>query len=94
MSKKEKIRLNDLSIRDLINPKFEKEIEKKDLSIIPISLVFIDVKKSKNKIKKISPIILSHQNDKEIKNKILHLECPESEILEKMEKILEEMGED
>ena len=38
------------------------------------------------------PILLSHQNNKEVKEKILHLDCPESKVSKVFTAILTKVG--
>lgn len=82
MVQKEKVRVNNTSIENLINKNFLESIEKEvGQDIIPISIVFIK--------KPATPIIISHENQKEIEDKILHINCLDESILDKLAKLLE-----
>jgi len=88
-AKPEKFVLEGITINDLIKEDFLEELRKKGGNIFPISLVFIN-EKSNEKMKLVSPLILSHQNNEEINNKILHIESPDSNLVESLKAMLEE----
>ena len=88
-AKAEKFVLEGITINDLIKEDFLKELRKKDNNIFPISLVFIS-EKGNEKMKQGFPLVLSHQSNEEIKNKILHIESPDSDLVESLKEILEE----
>ena len=87
-AKAEKFVLEGITINDLIKEDFLKELRKKDSNIFPISLVFIS-EKGNEKMKQGFPLVLSHQSNEEIKNKILHIESPDSDLVESLKEILE-----
>jgi len=89
MAKAEKFMIENISISDLIKEDFLKKIEKIDSNIFPVSLLFIS-EKGEGKIKQASPLILNHQSNEEVKNRILHIESPDTELVESVTKILEE----
>ena len=87
-AKAEKFVLEGITINDLIKEDFLKELRKKDSNIFPISLVFIS-EKGNEKMKQGFPLVLSHQSNEEINNKILHIESPDSDLVESLKEILE-----
>ena len=91
MPEAEKYKFTNISIKDLLKEELVKKIEESKLHIFPINLVLIYEEGEGNK-KKVSPIILSHQNEKEIKEKTLHLDSPDMTSLKAFSKIIEELG--
>ena len=87
-AKPEKFALEGITINDLIKEDFLEKLKKREENIFPISLVFLS-EKSKEKMKLVSPLILSHQSNEEINNKILHIESPDSNLVESLKEILE-----
>ena len=81
MAQKEKVRVNNISIEKLINSDLLQSIKKLDENIIPISIVFLK--------KPATPILVGHENQNEIDNKLIHINCLDESILDKMTKILE-----
>ena len=68
----EGLKLKGISIKDLLLPKFIKNLESTGLNLDAVSLVFV-MKEGDEKKKAVSPFILNHQNSQEIKEKILHI---------------------
>jgi hypothetical protein len=83
----EGIRIKGISIKDLLIPELIQEFEAKNLSINPISLVFVQ-EEGKDKNNMITPIILGHQNKKEVEERILHVDSPNEEHLKIISEIL------
>lgn len=88
-AKAEKFVLEGITINDLIKEDFLDKLREKDNNIFPISLVFIS-EKGNEKMKQGFPLVLSHQSNEEIKNKILHIESPDSDLVESLKEILED----
>ncbi len=87
-AKPEKFALEGITINDLIKESFLKKLKDKDNNIFPVSLVFIN-EKGNEKNRQFSPLIISHQSNEEVKNKILHVESPDTELAKFVTKILE-----
>ena len=76
----EKIKKSDFLLSNLL----DKEIANKlnSFNLIPIDLIFIkDVQELRDK--KIPPqtLIIGHENDKEVKEKIVHISCSDEKLL-------------
>jgi len=82
----EKIRLDNKSASQLLNPDFVKQLSELKQDIIPASIVLI---KTKDNIS--IPLVISHQSKKEIEEKIIHIESPDQEFLDKVKNIIEKM---
>lgn len=91
MPEAEKFKFCSISIKDLLKKEVNDELEKSGLNIFPINLVFINEEGEGNK-KIACPIILGHQSNKELKEKVLHLDCPEQKLLKIFTKILTQLG--
>lgn len=75
----EKVKLSGVLLKDLINPDILKAVGKEN---IPALLLFINMKNKKL-------TIISHQKPEEIKEKVIHVESQDQEIVKKLSKILE-----
>lgn len=84
----EKYVLGNMTINDLIKEKFLEKLRTIDNNIFPVSLVFIN-EKGDEKNKQIFPLVISHQSNEEVKNKILHVESPDTELAKSVTEILE-----
>jgi len=88
MAKPEKFVIENTSISDLIKEDFLEKLKKINNNIFPVSLFFISEKKDGN-IKQAFPLILSHQNSEEVQNKKIHIESPDTELVESVAKLIE-----
>ena len=82
----EKVRLDKISITQLLNENFVKELDELKEGIIPITVVMIT---TKNNVP--IPLIISHQNKKEVEEKIIHIESPDSNFLNKIKDIIQKL---
>jgi hypothetical protein len=89
MPRAEKYHLENLLIDNLLNEKYLKMAA--SLNMKAIALASIHLKKEGDKIMP-TMVLLNHQSDKEIENKILHVECADSEVLTKFINGLTELG--
>lgn len=92
MVKIEKVILEDYCITDIFKEDFIKKISGLQGETFPINLVLINEKGSENK-REVSPIIFSHQSNEEVKKKIMHLESPNTELLNELIKVLNTKNE-
>ena len=84
----EKVLIQNKSLRDLFKEDFLESISAKEGELFPVNITFIhETEKDGKKLG--FPIVISHGNDREIKDKKLHLESPDQEMLEKFIKALE-----
>lgn len=88
MAKPEKYLLENYSIEEMFNEKFIEKLKSLKKDIFPVSVVFIN-EKNEGGCLKADPIIFSHINKNEVKNKKLHIESPDTEIVESIIKIIE-----
>lgn len=77
----EGIKLKNLTINDLLNKEFLEKIKKLNLNSISLILVYEEKDKDKQIV---LPISINHQNSEEVKNKIIHLQSPNQELLTKL----------
>ena len=84
----EKTRISGISIGELINPSFLEKIKKQGIEIIPFLLSF-DVNSQEGK----SVVTLNHYNPKEFVEKIIHLDSPDLNKLDKLIDVICSMGE-
>ncbi|MCX6742062.1 MAG: hypothetical protein NTX24_02715 [Candidatus Pacearchaeota archaeon] len=92
MVKIEKVILENYCITDIFKEDFIEKIKGLSGETFPISLVLINEKGSEDK-KEVSPIIFSHQSNEEIKKKIMHLESPNTDLLNELLKVLKNKNE-
>jgi len=69
----EGIRIQGFLIKDLLKDDFVKELAQLKADLDPVALVLI------GKV----PLTLGHQKKEEIDKKIIHINCPNSELLDK-----------
>ena len=81
--------LDDITINDLIKEDFLEKLKGLDKNIFPTALILIS-EKGDEKMKQVSLLVLSHQNTEEIKNKILHIESPDTNLVASLKNVLEE----
>lgn len=87
VEKKEQVLFEGLRISDFLNEKFIKKIKESGLNVDAINLVLM-VNGDK---KEGYPLILGHQNNKELKEKLMHIDSPTKDVPEEFIKLLEEM---
>ncbi|MEK7385569.1 MAG: hypothetical protein AABZ83_03935 [candidate division NC10 bacterium] len=83
----EKIKKGDFLLSNLLDKEITNKLNSFDL--IPINLIFIkDVQEMRDK--KIPPqtLIIGHENDKEIKEKIVHISCSDEKLLKDFMEII------
>ena len=90
IKKQEVLCFEGITISNFLNKKLLQRLKEKKLDITPISLIFI-VKEKKGKDEIVYPIIVGHQNRKEVEDKILNINTPTTLTSTKFIKILEEM---
>jgi hypothetical protein len=79
----EGLRINGISIKDILSKDLIEDFEKENLNINPVSIVFIN-EDEQDKKKILIPIILGHQNKIEVEKGILHIDSPNEEYLIKI----------
>jgi len=89
MAKPEKFLIENYSLGDVFKEEFMQKIKGIDSSIFPTSIVFI-VEKEDDGMKSIAPLIFSHQTNQEVEQKRLHIESPDTVLIEKAIKEFEE----
>ena len=88
MSVPEKVLIKEKSLKDIFREDFLKSVKVKEGALFPVNVMFVhEVEKEKGK--KLFPLVLSHQNGREVKRRIFHLECPNPELLEEFANSLE-----
>lgn len=76
----EKIKKDNFLLSDIIDKDIVKKLNSIDL--VPINLVFIkDTQEMRNKKIPPQPLIIGHENDKEIKEKLIHITCTDEKLL-------------
>ena len=75
----EKGKITGVVVSDFLSPAFKKKID--DEQLIAIGIVLVKVSEVDNKNKKVSFINLSHENDKEPANKIVHISISDPTVI-------------
>ena len=88
MAAVEKVRLEGMALRDVFKPNFLCKIDDAGENIFPISVAFVRESEKYGKLHS-SLITFSHQNNDEVKNKVLHIESEDPELLDIFLKIIE-----
>jgi len=88
MAKAEKVQIENVTLNDIFKEEFIKKVSKLGKSIFPITVVFINEFERDGK-KQAYPLVLSHQSSKEVETKILHIESPDTDLLDSFVKFLE-----
>ena len=88
MAKPEKVLIEHASLKDIFKDEFLQRITESGKDIFPVTIVFMNEFDVEGK-KQAYPIILNHNSNDEVKNKILHIASPNSELLEMFIKIIE-----
>lgn len=86
----EGLRMKGIIIKDLLLPKFVHKLEDEGITIEAVSLVFI--KEGAQEGAGITPFVFSHQNSKEVKDKILHLSGAGELDLKKVSEIIKDLN--
>ena len=89
MAKAEKVLIENKLLKSIFKTKFLDKITEFETDISPIGVVFINETEIDGDKKGI-PIVWSHHNREEIKNGQLHVESPNSELMEFFIKLIEE----
>jgi hypothetical protein len=88
MAAVEKVRLEGTALKDVFNEDFLSKIADTGDNIFPISIAFVREFEKDGKLHS-SLITLSHQTNEEVKNKVLHIESEDPELLDTFLKIIE-----
>jgi hypothetical protein len=88
MAAVEKVRLEGTALKDVFNEDFLSKIADTGDNIFPISIAFVREFEKDGKLHS-SLITLSHQTNEEVKNKVLHIESEDPELLDMFLKIIE-----
>lgn len=88
MAKAEKFVVDKISISDLIKDEFLNKLKEIDKNIFPVSLVFIS-ERGDGEIKQAFPLLFMHQTNEEVKNKLMHIESPDTKLVESVTKLIE-----
>ncbi|QQG40149.1 MAG: hypothetical protein HYS81_01935 [Candidatus Aenigmatarchaeota archaeon] len=83
MEQIESVRLHGVGLGDLFDKEFASNLSQMDKDIMPASIVLVKVKNNMP-----IPLIMSHQNKKEVEDKILHIESPDPEFLQKVKSMI------
>ncbi len=82
----EKIRLDKVSLSQLFNQNFINKLDELKEDVFPNAIILIKTKDSVS-----MPLIISHQNKKEVEGKIIHIESPDSDFLNKIKNMLQKL---
>lgn len=88
MAKPEKVLIERASLKDIFKDEFLQKISESGKDIFPVTIVFMNEFDVEGK-KQAYPIVLNHNSNDEVRNKMLHIESPNSELLELFIKIIE-----
>ena len=88
MAAVEKVRLEGTALKDVFKEDFLSKIADTGDNIFPISIAFVREFEKDGKLHS-SLITLSHQNNEEVKNKVLHIESEDPELLDTFLTIIE-----
>jgi len=91
MAKPERFQFYDVSLKDIFKDDFISNLTKINKDLFPVTVVIIKEFEENGK-KQAIPLVLSHQNNIEVKNKILHIESPDTDLLDKVVKFIEKTG--
>lgn len=84
----EKVRLEGMALKDFFKDDFLNKIADMGENIFPISIAFVREFEKDGKLHS-SLITFSHQTNDEVKNKVLHIESEDPELLDMFLKIVE-----
>lgn len=88
MAKTEKVLIEHASLKDIFKEEFLEKLNESGKDIFPVTIVFMNEFDVEGK-KQAYPIVLNHISNDEVKNKVLHVESPNSELLELFIRIIE-----
>lgn len=88
MAKPERFQLSNVSLKDIFKDDFIGYLTKINKDLFPVTVVIIKEFEENGK-KQAIPLILSHQNNAEVKNKLLHIESPDTDLLDTVVKFIE-----
>jgi len=77
-----------MSLQDIFKDDFLKKLKKLGQNIFPVTVVFMNEFEKDGK-KMAQPIVFNHQNNNEVKERIMHIESPNTELLGSISKLLE-----
>lgn len=81
----EKLKLGNVEIKKLLDKNFMDKIEKLGEGITPISIVLIKIRG-----KMAIPLVISHENEEEVKSKIVHINSPDQNFLNKVKDMIKQ----
>lgn len=88
MAKAEKYLIENYTLHDLFKEEFLNKLKELKGETFPVSVVLVNVLEN-NGNKQGSPLILNHQSADEVKSKVLHVESPNTDLVERAIEILE-----
>lgn len=89
MAISEKVIIENKSILDVFNESFIIKLKSLKRELFPAAIVFISELEKDGK-KEAYPLIFSHQSSEEVKNKKLHIESPDTDLLKSVTELIEE----
>ena len=84
-AKKEKVLMQNVSIPSILDKEFYKNLKEDFEDLDAITIVFVNKKTA-------VPLVLSHENQAEIEQKKVHIDCKDEGILDKFIEMLEKMS--
>lgn len=85
MAEAEKVIIDNLFIKQLLNPELVKELPE---GVIPTAIIFVSESEESGK-KKSCPLVISHQDSQEVRCGRTHVESPNTEVLKELTRIIE-----
>jgi len=89
MAKAEKFILENFCLKDMFKEDFIRKLDSIHGDVFPVTVVFINETEEEG-VKNGFPIIFNHQSKEEVDKKLLHVESSNTELIERVVKILEE----
>ena len=89
MAKAEKVLIEGKFLKDFFKDEFIDKMNKLGAETFPISIILLRERKRNGK-KEAYPIILNHQNKDEVQNGKLHVESPDTDLVDRFSKMIEE----
>jgi hypothetical protein len=88
MAKAERVIIEKKFLKDIFRKEFLDIIQKVGGNVFPISVILLnEVVNEKSKMA--FPIVINHQNKEEVNNGILHIESPNTDLVDKLSKLME-----
>jgi len=84
----EGMKIKGATIKKLLSDSFVKQLENSGVNLEAVSLVLVREEDSPEGAKKLTSVVIGHQNAQEIKEKLVHLNCPDGELILKVSKII------